>query len=243
MPSDTESVVLSEDGEPPSHVAIAGIVVAAGAGERLAVGRPKALIELEGRPLWRWAVDALRAGGCGRVVVAAPPENDVTDAMRAAAPDALVVPGGESRQESVRLGLDALADDPPEFVLVHDAARALTPPDVVRRVVASVVDGSVAVTPVVHVSDTIRQLGDEGSWLIDRHKLLIVQTPQGFPYALLTAAHDQALAKGTVATDDVTLAERLGHSVTLVDGDALAFKITTPVDLVLARALAGQGAA
>ncbi|MCL2783697.1 MAG: 2-C-methyl-D-erythritol 4-phosphate cytidylyltransferase, partial [Propionibacteriaceae bacterium] len=111
---------------------VAGIVVAAGSGERLGASRPKALIDLDGRPLWRWAVDALLAGGCGRLVVVAPPGSDNAIQLDGV----LVVPGGATRQQSVAAGLTALDTDPPSVVLVHDAARALTPSAVVARVVS-----------------------------------------------------------------------------------------------------------
>ena len=232
-----ESVSPDGDKPPESLTSVAGVIVAAGSGERLGADRPKAMIEVAGRPLWRWAVDAMREGGCERIIVVTPPE--WVAVVAAADPDAMVVPGGDSRQESVGLGLAALAAEPPQYVLVHDAARGLTPAAVVGRVVASVRDGNVAVTPVVPVADTIRQFSDDTSHLLDRHKLCAVQTPQGFVFDVLTRAHAKATAKGLVATDDVTLAERAGQPVTLVDGDPLAFKITTRTDLALAQLLAG----
>jgi len=216
---------------------VAGIVVAAGSGERLGANLPKAMIEVDGRPLWQWAVQALRDGGCGHIVVVAPPQAEWLDAISAADPDAVVVPGGPARQDSVRLGLDALADEAPTYVLVHDAARAMTPADVVRRVIESLRGGADVVTPAVRVADTLRQVVDDGSRLLDRAGLRAVQTPQGARFEVLTRAHADAHASGTSATDDVTLCERLGYQVTLVDGDERAFKITTPVDLALARAL------
>jgi len=219
---------------------VAGIVVAAGSGERLGAKTPKAMIEVAGRPLWQWAVDALRDGGCGRIVVVAPPQADWLDAVRAADPDVIAVPGGAMRQESVRLGLDALAGDPPDSVLVHDAARAMTPVDVVRRVVAALRDGADVVTPAVPVADTLRRADADDSTVVNRAGLWAVQTPQGAPFEVLTRAHADAVADGVTATDDVTLCERLGYHVTLVDGDERAFKITTPQDLDRAHALASR---
>jgi len=216
---------------------VAGIIVAAGSGARLGAGVPKALIEVGGRPLWRWAADALLAGGCGRLVIVAPSGSD-NDIQLDGAP---VVPGGATRQQSVALGLEALADDPPYAILVHDAARALTPSAVVARVVAAVRAGHKVVTPVVPVADTVRQLDEAGdSSVLVRDRLRAVQTPQGFDYATLMRAHAEASAAGFEATDDVALCERLGEAVYLVDGDPMAFKITTPMDLEVAQAL-GKG--
>ena len=226
-------------------MAIAGIVVAAGAGERFGGDRPKALVQLGGRPLYQWAVDALRAGGCGRLVIVGPPDDAWLAQLSAAEPDALVVPGGITRQESVRHGLAALAADPPEIVLVHDAARALTPSSVVERVIAAVQGGAPVVTPAVPVTDSLREVwgetttGDDRpirqSQALDRSRIRAVQTPQGFDYALLVEAHQAAFEAGVEATDDVALAERLGRPVLLVAGDPKAFKITTPFDLALAQ--------
>lgn len=217
---------------------IAGVVVAAGSGQRLGAQRPKALIEVGGRPLWQWAVQALLAGGCQRVVVVTPPQFPLPRPSGGIA----TVPGGATRQQSVWRGLNALADGAPEVVLVHDAARALTPPDVVRRVLDAVAAGYLAVAPVVAVADTIRQLrADDTSVVVDRSALRAVQTPQGFAFATLWAAHEAAASGDLLATDDVSLCERQGIAVHLVDGDAAAFKITTPTDLAMANALAARG--
>ena len=224
----------------PDDESIAGIVVAAGSGERLGAKLPKGMIEVAGRPLWQWAVQALRDGGCGRIVVVVPPSDEWLDAVRSADADVTVVPGGTVRQDSVRLGLDALAGNAPRFVLVHDAARAMTPVDVVRRVVAALRDGADAVTPAVPVADTLRRAGDDDSSVVDRAGLWAIQTPQGASFEVLTRAHANAVTAGATATDDVTLCERLGLKVTLVDGDERAFKITTPQDLDRADALASR---
>lgn len=217
---------------------VAGIVVAAGAGQRMGAGRPKAMLEIGGRPLYRLAADALTQGGCGRVVIVVPPDGDWVAQVSAAEPSAIVVPGGATRQESVFCGLQVLHDDPPGVVLVHDAARALAPPVVVSRVVESVIAGHRVVTPVVPVVDTIRQVRGDDSALLDRAELRAVQTPQGFAFETLWQAHQAAVASGAVSTDDVSLCELLGQRVWLVDGDQMAFKITTSVDLAVAEMLA-----
>jgi 2-C-methyl-D-erythritol 4-phosphate cytidylyltransferase len=134
----------------------------------------------------------------------------------------------------VRAGLAAAGDA--EFVLVHDAARALTPPAMIARVVAELKAGSAAVIPVLPVTDTIKSVDVLGvvTGTPLRSELRAVQTPQGFSAQVLRDAHD---AGDLAATDDASLVERLGVSVQTIAGEVRAFKITTPLDLVLARAL------
>ena len=209
------------------------IVPAAGSGERLGAGTAKAFVSLGGRTLLEMAVDGLRASGViERVVVAAPPQR-VAETVELLGERAAVVAGGSERLDSVRLALAAVGD--PEFVLVHDAARPLTPADQIRRVVAALSEGQRAVIPVLSVIDTIKAVDANGVVLgtPERSGLRAVQTPQGFETALLRRAYDRA----TAATDDAALVENLGVPVHTVAGDALAFKITTPLDLLLAEAV------
>lgn len=200
------------------------IVPAAGSGERLGAGTAKAFVSLGGRTLLEMAVDGLLASGViERVVVAAPPQR-VAETVELLGERAAVVAGGSERLDSVRLALAAVGD--PEFVLVHDAARPLTPADQIRRVVAALSEGQRAVIPVLSVIDTIKAVDANGVVLgtPERSGLRAVQTPQGFETALLRRAYDRA----TAATDDAALVENLGVPVHTVAGDALAFKITTP---------------
>jgi 2-C-methyl-D-erythritol 4-phosphate cytidylyltransferase len=211
-----------------------GVVVpAAGAGTRLGPGRPKALRELAGTPLLVHAVRRLQeCPSVARVVVAAPPSE--VAAVASLVPDALVVPGGAERQDSVRAGLAAL---PPEvdLVLVHDAARALVPVEVVEAVVAALRAGAQAVVPVLAVPDTVKQVdGDRVVRTIPRDHLRVAQTPQGFLRSVLESAH--AGAAGSL-TDDAGLAEAAGVVVETVPGSPLAFKVTTPFDLRVAEAV------
>jgi 2-C-methyl-D-erythritol 4-phosphate cytidylyltransferase len=220
-------------------VSTAAIVPAAGSGVRLGADRPKALVPLAGEPLVVHALRALRSSEVvDRIVVAAPPTE--LDAMQAALPSEWrgwveVVAGGAVRQASVSAGLEALADDH-ELVLVHDAARALVPPAVVTRVVDALLTGAPVVIPVVPLSDTVKRVRD-GRVLdtVDRASLYAVQTPQGFRRDVLAAAH--ATTTESDATDDAGLVERAGGDVCVVDGDAEAFKITSPLDLRLAEAV------
>jgi 2-C-methyl-D-erythritol 4-phosphate cytidylyltransferase len=216
------------------------IVPAAGLGQRLGHGDPKALRLLGGVPL---VVHAVRSVAQARlvdlVVVAAPP--DRVAQVRALLADhhagaALsVVPGGDCRQDSVRRALAALPDSV-EDVLVHDAARPLVPVELVDAVAAALREGRDAVVPVVGLVDTVKQVeGDLVVGTVDRAGLRAVQTPQGFRRALLEEAH--VSGAGGDATDDAGLVERLGRPVTAVPGAEEAFKVTRPLDLVLAEAV------
>lgn len=217
------------------------LVPAAGRGVRLAAGVPKAFARLRGRPLLSHAVDGLLGSGCvDRVVVAVGAGDgslaEAAIAQTAAAHRVHLVTGGAQRSDSVRAALDAVTDA--EVVLVHDAARCLVPPSVIRAVVEAVRAGHRAVVPVLPVTDTVKQVDDEGVVLVtvDRAALRIVQTPQGFDPGLLRQAY--AAADGAV-TDDAGLVERLGEAVATVPGHPHAFKITTAVDLTVAEALVG----
>jgi 2-C-methyl-D-erythritol 4-phosphate cytidylyltransferase len=171
------------------------------------------------------------------MIVVAAPAAEVEAVREVLAPVApvTVVAGGAERQESVSLALAAV---PAEIgiVLVHDAARALTPPQLIESVAAAVRAGSPAVIPVLPVVDTIKEVGPGEIVLgtVDRGVLRSVQTPQGFRHDVLAAAH--ASAAGAL-TDDAGLVEKAGLPVTCVPGSELAMKITRPLDLVLAEAL------
>jgi 2-C-methyl-D-erythritol 4-phosphate cytidylyltransferase len=169
------------------------------------------------------------------VVIAVPP--GLTDEAKLILGDkATVVAGGSHRIESVRRALGALSGTA-EFVLVHDAARALTPPGLIVRVVEALRAGNAAVVPALPVSDTIKAVDANGVVLgtPERAGLRTVQTPQGFATDLLVRAYQRA--GNAEFTDDASLVEHLGGQVQVVEGDPLAFKITTPLDLLLAQAV------
>ena len=217
------------------------MVPAAGSGERLAAGVPKAFFHLDGRTLVERAVSGLlESGVVDRVVVAVPA--DRTDrAKLILGREATVVAGGTNRGDSVSRALAAVADaEEPDFVLVHDAARALTPPDLVVRVVEALRSGHSAVVPVLPLSDTVKAVDANGAVLAtpDRAGLRAVQTPQGFATDLLLRAYQRAVTADF--TDDASLVEQIGGQVQVVDGDPLAFKITTRLDLLLAQAIVNQ---
>ncbi|BBZ77988.1 2-C-methyl-D-erythritol 4-phosphate cytidylyltransferase [Mycolicibacterium anyangense] len=213
------------------------VVTAAGSGERLGAGIPKAFVDLGGRTMLERAVDGLvDSGVVDRVVVAAPPDR-VDATMLILGERATVVAGGPERPETVRRALAAVGD--PQFVLVHDAARPLTPVEQMQRVVSALRDGLRAVIPVLPVVDTIKAVDANGVVLgtPERSGLRAVQTPQGFDTDLLRRAYQRA--GSAVVTDDASLVEFLGTPVHTVAGDTLAFKITTPLDLKLAKAVLG----
>ena len=209
------------------------IVTAAGSGERLGAGVPKAFVDLDGNTMLEHAVAGLLASGVIDTVIVAVPESLVGETTALLAGRAMVVAGGAERPDSVRLALQAV--DEADFVLVHDAARPLTPADQIQRVVAALYAGVRAVIPVLPVTDTIKAVDANGAVLgtPERAGLRAVQTPQGFETALLRRAYQQSAS----VTDDASLVENLGVPVHTVAGDPLAFKVTTPLDLRLARAV------
>ncbi|PRY43221.1 2-C-methyl-D-erythritol 4-phosphate cytidylyltransferase [Geodermatophilus tzadiensis] len=210
-----------------------GVVAAAGSGSRLGADRPKALVELAGRPLVAWAVETLLAGGVDEVVVTVPAADRA--AFAAALPGRVhLVEGGATRTASVRAGL-AAAGPGADVVLVHDAARPLTPPDVVARVLAALAAGAPAVVPVLPVVDTTVVVDDGGlvADAVPRARLRRVQTPQGFDRAVLVAAY-AGLPEGAELTDDAAVVRAAGVPVATVDGDERAAKVTVPHDLHLA---------
>ncbi|MEU5906346.1 2-C-methyl-D-erythritol 4-phosphate cytidylyltransferase [Micromonospora sp. NPDC047527] len=216
---------------------VAVLVPAAGAGVRLGPGRPKALRLLAGEPLLVHAVRRLAAAVSVHTIVVAAPSAEVAAVRELLAPVApvIVVPGGAERQASVAAALAAVPAGP-TIVLVHDAARALTPPELVESVAAAVREGRDAVIPVLPVVDTIKEVGAGEVVLgtVDRSALRAVQTPQGFRRAVLTAAH---AAAGDALTDDAGLVEKQGVTVSCVPGSEYALKITRPFDLALAEHL------
>lgn len=216
-------------------LAVGAVVPAAGLGVRLGPGAPKALRDLAGEPLLVHAVRGLRASPeVGPVVVAAPAAEVEAVSRLLAAYDVVVVAGGAQRQDSVRLALAALPGQV-ELVLVHDAARCFVPASVVTAVIAALRAGAGAVVPVLPVTDTVKQVeGDRVLSTVDRSALRAVQTPQGFRREVLEKAH---AAGGAAATDDAGLVESLGETVTTVPGSEEAFKITRPLDLLLAEAV------
>jgi 2-C-methyl-D-erythritol 4-phosphate cytidylyltransferase len=215
------------------------IVAAAGLGTRMGMGS-KAFLELNGRTALARVLDVfLSLDEVGRLAVVAPPARleaarRELEAIRPRKPVA-VCPGGASRQQSVRAGLCELGGC--DYVLVHDAARPLVSPALVRRVLAAAVDVGAAV-PGLPPQDAVKRV--EGGRLVeslDRSRLVLAQTPQGFRYQLLERAHFEAADAGLVVHDDAQLVAASGHAVAVVEGEATNIKLTTPADFALLDAL------
>ncbi len=213
------------------------LIVAAGSGERLGAGVPKAYVELAGRPLLRWSVDALTATpGVGQIVVALPPGG-------AAPAGTIGVTGGSCRSESVARALEAARPD--DTVLVHDAARPLLTPELAERVISVLAsddraDAAIAAAP---VTDTIKRAGTQGGEVretLDRGELWAVQTPQVFRRGALERGLEVDADTLASATDDAWLIERAGGRVMVVPAPAENVKVTTPFDLRVAELLLGD---
>lgn len=215
------------------------IVAAAGRGERLGSSMPKALFELQGRTLIELALDKILSSGVADEIVVVAPQLAERDCEKAVGGRAKVVVGGATRRASVSAGLAAVGDV--KFVMVHDAARALTPPAVFRRVKEALERGAIAVVPVMPVADTLKRVTSNGlvSETLDRSELFIVQTPQGFLAAALRNAHE-TVPEDVIITDDASMIEWCGDGVQTVAGSYQALKITEQSDVELATALLAQ---
>ncbi|MBB3264253.1 2-C-methyl-D-erythritol 4-phosphate cytidylyltransferase/2-C-methyl-D-erythritol 2,4-cyclodiphosphate synthase [Azospirillum sp. OGB3] len=218
------------------------LIVAAGSGQRFGAEQPKQYLDLAGQPVLRRTVEAFRRHpkvSAVRVVIN-PVFRDLYDAAVAGLDLPEPVAGGASRQDSVRNGLEALADSAPDLVLIHDAARPLIDADTIDRVIAALATHPAALAA-VPVADTLKRgNGDPGGGLVagtvDRSGLWRAQTPQGFRFPDILAAH--RAAAGLELTDDAAVAERAGLPVALVPAREENFKVTTPDDLTrAARAL------
>jgi 2-C-methyl-D-erythritol 4-phosphate cytidylyltransferase/2-C-methyl-D-erythritol 2,4-cyclodiphosphate synthase len=210
----------------------AAIIVAAGRGLRAGGGEPKQWRDLAGTPVLARTVSAF-AGRVDRIAVVLHPD----ELARALPGSPLRVPGGTNRDDSVRAGLAALADDPPDLVLIHDGARPLASPALIARVIAALADHDGA-APALPVTDALWQGQATVTGLQDRSGLWRAQTPQGFRYPAIRAAH-QAHPGG--AADDVAVALAHGLTVAIVPGEEDNLKITHPGDFARAERLLGTG--
>lgn len=239
----------------PSGDGFAVVVVAAGSGTRLGLGQPKALVKVGGRSILDHSLAAVFRsqvglsswqGGDWPVVVTVPAGDTQLTAV-AYEHGAHPVAGGATRAASVRAALDFLTSWQQQTgrvlrgVLIHDAARCLTPPEVFYRVVQALENGHSAVVPVMPVVDTIRAFDAHGNsqGTVDRDKIKAVQTPQGFAWDVITSVNSSAADQHDEhITDDASLVERFSDiPVSQVLGDHAALKITRPMDLLLAQAI------
>jgi 2-C-methyl-D-erythritol 4-phosphate cytidylyltransferase len=203
----------------------AALLVAAGSGERLGAGRPKAFVVVAGRTLLEWSLDALRAApSIERIVVALP------SGSRLALDGAVAVQGGAARSHSVRHALAAAGDC--EAVVVHDAARPLATPELFEATIAALADADAAIAA-APVTDTVKEAGADRlvTATLDRSRLWAIQTPQAFRADVLRAALDQPDEVLAAATDDAALVEARGGRVKVVKGDPQLLKVTTADDL------------
>ena len=205
------------------------LIVAAGSGERLGAGRPKAFAALAGRPMLAWSLEAIRAAGIDDIVVALPAGHD--------APERCIgVAGGATRSESV--GAALAAAPPSDAVVVHDAARPLVTPEHFATALEALADADCAIAA-APMTDTVKEAGEDRlvTATLDRQRLWAIQTPQAFRREALEralAVPDEVLA---AATDDAWLVERTGGTVRVVESTPANFKVTTPHDLQLAAYL------
>jgi len=217
---------------------IAVLIVAAGKGQRAGTELPKQYERLAGKPMLRRTVEAF--DGLAVQVVIGPGQ----EGLAATALEGLDLPapvlGGATRQDSVRLGLEALAGQAPDFVLIHDAARPLISRKVTKAVVAALEAGADGALPMVAASDTLRRRSEDGPWtLVPRDNLYRAQTPQGFVFDKILKAHRDHATQDV--TDDVALAELAGLRVEMVEGEEKNIKVTRKEDFALAESLLGSG--
>tara|TARA_B100001179_G_C18596132_1_gene407335 strand:- start:1312 stop:2439 length:1128 start_codon:yes stop_codon:yes gene_type:complete len=204
---------------------IAVLIVAAGKSSRFGGEIPKPYVLLQGKPVVQHSIDAFRAvlPEARLLVVVHPSHGEFVQKL-----DVDTVAGGEERHHSVERGLEALAEDAPDQVLIHDAARPYVTAALITRIVAAL-EESPAVIPATAVTDTIKQVQDSiVTQTLPRAQLRAVQTPQGFDYAALCAAYEQL--DGSGITDDAMVMEQAGHWVAVIEGDEANRKLTTAHD-------------
>ena len=209
------------------------VLVAAGEGRRLGSDRPKAFVALGGRPLLAESLERLeRSDWIDSIVIVAPPGWEEPTILLAeelvASKVGAVVTGGATRAESVRAGLEEVAEDA-VAIIVHDAARPLVDDAVLERVLGPLAEGWAGVVPGLKVADTVKRVAEDVvTGTVDRADLVTVQTPQAFPAETLRAAYAGDLVG---ATDCASLVERAGGRIRIVEGDLRLLKVTTQDDL------------
>jgi 2-C-methyl-D-erythritol 4-phosphate cytidylyltransferase len=220
------------------------VIVAAGQGKRMGAGKNKQFIELCGEPI---IVHTLRVfesdPWCQEIILVV---NEQESELMKELIDkckykkvSKIVAGGLERQQSVKCGLDTIREGR-EIVLIHDGARPFIKRDVIHEVVKAAHDNGAAIVA-VPVKDTVKRVKDElVTETINRSELWAVQTPQAFQVPLIKKVHEIAEQEQRLGTDDASLMEWYEHDVSVVEGDYLNIKLTTPEDLVFAEAIFGQ---
>lgn len=218
------------------------IIVAGGKGLRMGGELPKQFIPIEGRPVLMRTLDTFHACDESIQIILVLPRDHQDYWRELCAQYQFAVPhriadGGATRFHSVQNGL-SLVDAPEALVAIHDGVRPFVSHEVISRCYAEA-EAHGAVVPVIPVVETVRQLTDEGSVTVDRNAYRLVQTPQTFRATLLRRAYEQPYTDAF--TDDASVVEALGEAVTLVDGNRENIKLTTPFDLIVAKALVDSG--
>lgn len=218
------------------------IIVAGGKGLRMGGELPKQFIPIEGRPVLMRTLDTFHACDESIQIILVLPRDHQDYWRELCAQYQFAVPhriadGGATRFHSVQSGL-SLVDAPEALVAVHDGVRPFVSHEVISRCYAEA-EARGAVVPVIPVVETVRQLTGRGSVTVDRNAYQLVQTPQTFRATLLRRAYEQPYTDAF--TDDASVVEALGEAVTLVDGNRENIKLTTPFDLIVAKALVDSG--
>ena len=218
------------------------IIVAGGKGLRMGGELPKQFIPIKGRPVLMRTLDTFHACDESIQIILVLPRDHQDYWRELCALYQFAVPhriadGGATRFHSVQSGL-SLVDAPEALVAVHDGVRPFVSHEVISRCYAEA-EAHGAVVPVIPVVETVRQLTGEGSVTVDRNAYRLVQTPQTFRATLLRRAYEQPYTDAF--TDDASVVEALGEAVTLVDGNRENIKLTTPFDLIVAKALVDSG--
>jgi 2-C-methyl-D-erythritol 4-phosphate cytidylyltransferase len=212
------------------------IVVAAGEGQRF--GAPKQYTPLAGKPVLEWCLESFETHiQVAKIILVLASDVQKKDYMERYAKITHVVTGGERRQDSVVAGFNQIDPSETDYVLIHDGVRPLVSHALIGRIVAATKHSGAAI-PVIPVEDTVKLVeGDAVMETLDRSKIRRVQTPQGFSYQLLETALNRARDDNFYGTDEAMLVERIGGTISLVEGDFHNIKITTPDDIRIAEAL------
>jgi len=212
----------------------AAVIVSAGLGKRFGAAKHEVL--MAGRPVLEWSLEAFHSTPEIGGIVLVLRDTAGGEAFRRRFPKIMsVATGGEERQDSVRAGFQELDPGGWDVVLVHDGVRPLADGPLIRRVIEAAAATGAAV-PVIPVEDTLKEVaGGIVRATLDRTRVFRSQTPQGFQYALLKEALDEAERNGFSGTDEAALLERMGRGVAAVPGARSNIKITTPEDLKIAE--------
>jgi len=220
---------------------ICAILTCAGAGRRMNRKIPKAFIPLRGKPMFFYALNALRSSALFDQIIVTVPKDRLAYTTKKLKEwkinEAAAIRGGKERQESVYLALCQLPEET-KYVLIHDGARPFVTADLLRNTLQAARKWGAA-TAAVPCTDTAKV--GRNNFLHDtlnRSEIFLIQTPQAFRYDLILEAHKKARRDNFIATDDATLVERIGHKVRIAPGNPWNIKITTPEDLRIAEILA-----